>query len=122
MQYWASEYSAGTGAVEMRRLRRGVWGLWAAALIASLPGPAMAQPAAAGEGVWSFPFEFVAGKIFVEVTVNGRGPYPFIMDTGSPPTIIDSDLAEDLGMKVTPMGRVGGAGEGSAEMFGVDAV
>jgi predicted aspartyl protease len=105
--------------------------LAAAAPLAWLAPASAQQPAAAparqsvgrtDDGVWSFPFELSAGKIFLEVTVNGRGPYPFVMDTGSPATIIDSDLAEELGLRVTPMGQVGGAGEGSAKMFGVNDV
>jgi len=78
--------------------------------------PAAAAPAAPAvpTGTRSFPFEFSGGKVFVDVMVNGKGPYPFALDTGSPPTCIDIKLAKDLGLAVTEIGRVGGAGEGTA--------
>jgi hypothetical protein len=89
------------------------------ALEPSIPGtpaaPSGSTPAAETTAR-TLPFQLSAGKIFIDVTVNGRGPYPFAVDTGSPPTIIDLGLARDLGIPVIPMGRVGGAGEGSAQM------
>lgn len=88
-------------------------------------GPGLDPPAArAGreEGVWVVPFELAGGKVYVDVMVNGRGPYPFVVDTGSPPTVIDSDLAAELGLAVTPAGEVGGAGEGSTAMSQVSDV
>ena len=93
-----------------------------AVLLAGPGGAAWAgagQPAAEAPSVdeaHTFPFRFSAGKIYVEVVVNGKGPYPFVMDTGSPVTILDSDLAKELGMEVAQAGQVRGAGEGSAAM------
>ncbi|HUR35625.1 MAG TPA: retroviral-like aspartic protease family protein [Vicinamibacterales bacterium] len=43
---------------------------------------------------------FVAGTgsaVVVPVLVNGRGPYPFMVDTGASHTSIDADLARHLG-------------------------
>lgn len=34
------------------------------------------------------PFEFVEGKILVEAKVNGKGPYTFAVDTGSPVVVV----------------------------------
>ncbi len=81
----------------------------------------VAVPAASSE-MWDFPFELSAGKIFVQVMINGRGPYPFAMDTGSPPTVIDINLARELGLQVGGGGRIGGAGEGTSEMGMVSGV
>ena len=39
-------------------------------------------------------------RIEVEVKVNGRGPFPFLFDTGSP-TILSLDLASELRLNVT---------------------
>lgn len=108
-------------------------GVCAAALVAvsALAGSARGQDTAAPVVVdrgraaarsWTIPFEYSNGKIFVDVKVNGTGPYPFAMDTGSPPTIIDTELAKELDLAVTPMGRVGGAGEGSTPMAGIGGV
>ena len=76
---------------------------------AKAPG-ARPTEAAAPElpAMWDFPFELSAGKIFVQVMVNGKGPYEFAMDTGSPPTAIDINLARELGLNVMSGGRVGG--------------
>ena len=84
---------------------------------ASTPtAPDAAKPAGEARESWEFPFELSAGKIFIDVRINGQGPYAFAMDTGSPPTVIDLTLARDLGLNVIGGGRVGGAGEGSSEM------
>ncbi len=51
------------------------------------------------------------GRPLVEVTINGRGPYRFILDTGASGTVIGMDLREELGLPavagvsaVTPSG------------------
>jgi hypothetical protein len=40
----------------------------------------------------------VISQIFVGVCLNGHGPYPFIVDTGSSHTIVDAALARRLGL------------------------
>ena len=40
----------------------------------------------------------VISQIFVGVCLNGRGPYPFIVDSGSRSTIVDVALARRLGL------------------------
>jgi hypothetical protein len=48
----------------------------------------------------------VAGALVViPVTVNGRGPFDFMVDTGSQVTVVDPSLAQELGLK--PQGTVG---------------
>src|SRR5262245_39644502 len=73
-----------------------------------------APPALTTESLEEIPFTLSAGKIFLDIMVNGKGPYPFAMDTGSPPTVIDIGLARDLGLNVVHAGRIGGAGEGTS--------
>jgi hypothetical protein len=42
------------------------------------------------------------GRLFVRgVYVNGRGPYRFLIDTGANMNLIESDLAEKIGMNAT---------------------
>lgn len=62
------------------------------ALIATSGTPLLAQPArcggaalrSAGESaVMRAPFEIVGGRIYVQVMVNGAGPYRFMFDTGA---------------------------------------
>ncbi len=62
------------------------------------------------------PIEVAAGKVYIDVMVNGKGPFCFALDTGAPPTVIDLDLAKELGLQSLQMGEIGGAGEGSAAM------
>jgi predicted aspartyl protease len=38
------------------------------------------------------------GRILVEATVDGHGPYPFVLDTGSSVTVIDLALVAELGL------------------------
>jgi predicted aspartyl protease len=46
------------------------------------------------------------GKLVtVEVCVGGKGPYPFVVDTGSSRSIIDSTLASTLNLKPTKGGN-----------------
>lgn len=99
---------------------RWVHGLaWAAAI--GIAAAAEAQETRARRGTpttavwreWDMPFELSAGKVFVEVRVNGEGPYPFVLDTGSPTAVVDLHLAEALGIALSTRGRIQGAGEGS---------
>lgn len=53
------------------------------------------------------------GRIVVEAKVNGKGPYPFIFDTGSI-NIISLDLANRLGIPVSGKHRINAFG-GSVE-------
>jgi len=51
--------------------------------------------------------------LFIEVRINGRGPFLFLLDSGAASTILSKALAEDLGMTVDgaiPARGVGGFG------------
>lgn len=41
------------------------------------------------------------GRIVVDVMVGGRGPYPFVLDTGASVTILDRNLVAELGLGAT---------------------
>src|SRR5262249_50435888 len=41
-------------------------------------------------------FELNANKIYLPIRVNNRGPYWFILDTGSVSNVVDTDLANRL--------------------------
>ncbi len=81
----------------------------AALLRVSALAQAPAQPVAVVE------FELHRNKILVPVSVAGRGPHPFILDTGAPVTLLTSRArAEELALRLRGAGQVGGAGAGSA--------
>lgn len=86
------------------------------ALLAVPRGAAVAQTPLPGAGagdstvVASVPFHLDRGNLFVDVLVNGSGPHRFLLDTGSPVTAIDRDLAERLGLAIEPLGTASGAG------------
>lgn len=53
------------------------------------------------------PFHVVRGfAVIVPVTVNGNGPYQFMLDTGSTISAVDRDLARELGLQVEQRGTV----------------
>lgn len=61
-------------------------------------------------------FKVIAGSmIVVPVMVNGRGPYDFVLDTGTESTLIDTDLAQQIGVPVIDRIRLEGA-NGSAAL------
>jgi predicted aspartyl protease len=46
------------------------------------------------------PFEVSTGRPMVQLTVNGEGPYPFVLDTGAPGLIVRPALVDKLGLEV----------------------
>ncbi|MBZ6379301.1 hypothetical protein B5C34_08480 [Pacificimonas flava] len=80
---------------------------WPAAIVAPLlmafdaVTPAPPRDAAAGtdhEGQNIELGEDRADRMTVDVTVNGSGPYPFVIDTGAERTMVTHELAADLGL------------------------
>jgi hypothetical protein len=62
---------------------------------------------AVAPGPASVPFHFVRGfAVVVPVTVNGQGPYDFMLDTGSTITTLDSGLGRELGLAPQGLGTV----------------
>ncbi len=56
-----------------------------------------------GQGPVPVPMDLVGGRPAIEATVNGNGPFLFIVDTGAGGMILDANLAEEL--ELTPTGR-----------------
>ncbi len=56
-----------------------------------------------------------ATRIEVDLTIKGRGPFPFVLDTGAESSAIDSSLAAQLGLRPDgdphPVGGIGGTTE-----------
>ncbi len=76
----------------------------------ALPGPPPADFAfAAGKTATTVPFELINNHIYLQVKLNGRGPFRFLCDTGGA-NVITPDLAGELGVK--PEGAIQGRGVG----------
>src|SRR6266446_1213549 len=66
-----------------------------------------------GTSALHIPFELSSNVIFLEVRVNGSGPLWFVLDTGAAGTLLDTNRAKTLGIKVSGGGNFDGAGEKS---------
>jgi hypothetical protein len=57
--------------------------------------------------------------IYVPVSINGSGPFPFVLDTGAGDlSALDDGIARSIGLRSTIVGQGGGAGE-EAVQFGL---
>lgn len=54
-------------------------------------------------------FEKAKNLMLVDVRVQGKGPYPFILDTGAGATVVSDELATELGLQATQEVPVQGA-------------
>lgn len=55
----------------------------------------------------SLPMEIAGAQIVVPVTINGRGPFRFSLDTGAGRTVVERSLAHELNLPVVGHSRVG---------------
>lgn len=49
------------------------------------------------------PFEFYRNSVIVQVKVNGKGPFNMLLDTGTSPSVIELETAQELGLKLKPI-------------------
>jgi hypothetical protein len=66
---------------------------------------------AAGQTSATVPFLIINGHIYVDVKLNGRGPYRLLLDSGGE-NIVTPALARELGLKSSGEFPVSGGGEG----------
>ena len=59
----------------------------------------------------TLPFELIDNRVFVEVHLNGRGPFHFILDTGANGFSLADTTAQTLGLKTEEGGEAPGVGE-----------
>ncbi|MCA8916176.1 MAG: aspartyl protease family protein [Planctomycetes bacterium] len=74
-----------------------------------------------GDGL-TVPFEF-EGLIFIQVKVNGKGPYKFLFDSGATQSVINQRLSKEFGLEEHDMpggGGVQGVGEAEAKLVVLD--
>jgi hypothetical protein len=48
---------------------------------------------------------------FIQLKINGKGPYPFMIDTGAGITVIRPELAIQLGLQASGTAQIGTAGK-----------
>lgn len=63
------------------------------------------------------PFKLIDNRVFVATTINGKGPYQFILDTGAPGFFISTDVMKALQTKPSRSEQSGGAGEGTETFY-----
>jgi hypothetical protein len=82
--------------------------LYVLAMVVALGG---GPPAASDSSVAAtVPFELVDNRIFVEVRIDGKGPFKVIFDTGAG-NILRPEVARGLGLAVEDAGTGSGVGE-----------
>jgi Aspartyl protease len=75
----------------------------------------LALPAAEPEMLGRVSFELVDNRIFVNVMINGQGPFHMILDTGASLTV-SSEVARDVGLQVESTSETSGVGEKTVQV------
>ncbi|HKD51934.1 MAG TPA: aspartyl protease family protein [Candidatus Acidoferrum sp.] len=65
----------------------------------------------------SIPFDFFSNQIMIKVTVNGSEPVWFILDSGASGCVVDTALAQKLGIKTEGEKQGTGAGKGTVRVL-----
>src|SRR5262249_35123364 len=56
------------------------------------------------------PFEFVHNQVVIKVTIDGKGPFNAMVDTGTDPSAVDLATARQIGIKLDDKGHKGSGG------------
>lgn len=65
----------------------------------------------------SLPFDFFSNQILLQVSVNGSEPVWFVLDSGASACVVDTALAQKLGIKTEGEKQGSGAGKGTVKFF-----
>lgn len=60
--------------------------------------------------VTTIPFDPANNLIVIDVTINARGPFRFMIDTGSSVNVVSRELADTMGLKIGGSAKVEGGG------------
>ncbi|MEW6758185.1 MAG: aspartyl protease family protein [Acidobacteriota bacterium] len=92
--------------------RKGRFGLWP---------PGTKPQAVFGDRGFTLPVLWHRGVPIVPVLLQGRGPFPFLLDTGAPYTLLSSQYATRVGIRVNSgkYGKLYGLGQSGAFTSGV---
>ena len=75
--------------------------------------PAPARIEVPRDGV-TVPMQDMGGRPVVELTINGKGPYRFILDTGALTTVVSDELSRELSLTAPAGVQVASVGGGAA--------
>ncbi len=56
------------------------------------------------------PFVLERDIIIVNAMLNGQGPYNMVLDTGTDPSVVDSQIADEISWLQIPLGAQGSSG------------
>ena len=91
-----------------------------------VPQSSAGQNSAVQSEVYSTPLELIHDKPYVSVMVNGRGPFRFLIDTGTGgQALITTELAEELHLPVTGHAHLtdaSGLGEQRSKITWIDSL
>jgi predicted aspartyl protease len=76
----------------------------------------LAATVAQGAQSTSVPFTLFDNRMLVDATIDGKGPFVMIVDTGSSSVVITPSVAQRLGLATRANGTVTGAGAGSTAL------
>jgi Aspartyl protease/PDZ domain len=60
---------------------------------------------------FTLPFDLVDNRVFIKASINGRGPFHLLLDTGAGGVTVSTDVAQQLGLHVADAGNGQGVGE-----------
>ena len=75
--------------------------------------PAPARIEVSRDGV-TVPMQDMGGRPVVELSINGKGPYRFILDTGALTTVVSDELSRELSLTAPAGVQVASVGGGAA--------
>jgi hypothetical protein len=81
----------------------------------AMPPPPAADFSIAGASSATVPFDLLNNHIYVQVKLNGHGPFRFLCDTGGA-NVVSPDLARELGLKSEGALQGRGVGEKSEDV------
>ncbi len=70
----------------------------------------LAQAPIVKRTVIEIPFEFIHESIVVQATINGRGPFWMLLDSGADPSIVELGTAKSVDLKIAAKGQQGSGG------------
>jgi hypothetical protein len=103
---------SGSGEANLQHLRLTRFSVGAPRPLAAYSRPTTPPTGASiagGAASVTLPFRLLNNHIYVSVTVNGKGPYTFIVDTGGH-CLISPQLIAELGLKIVGATAMSGAG------------
>lgn len=89
--------------------------LAATAIVAPLAGSPAPQPV-------TIPVRQEQKLLYLQVTINGHGPFWFCLDTGAHRSVIDPFLVKELGLTAVEAGSITGTGQGNVSAQKVGAL